>query len=365
MKVLHFSTHYRISSGIVNQIAYEQNAALSLGGVQWSNVIFTCQGKSASYVVKSNYPGGRLVNYLLGRLTALYWLARNAKKYDLILLRHNLGDPFEFIASKLLKRYVTVHHTLEMDEARTIKGLGGQIQYHLEKTLGRAIIRRAIGVIGVTHEIIEHECQRVGQVLPTHVYPNGIDCKNHIVTEDKRDNIPRFLFVAAEFTPWHGLDRILQALAEDSTNCEVHVVGRCQAEQIVQMGRDSRFHYHGEQSFQQIQALSTLMDVGISSLALERKGMKEACTLKVREYLVSGLPVFSGHIDAALPIDFPYYRNGRPVLAEMIQFVKEMRGISRAVVREHAHPYIDKTMLVKSLADWLHTILAQEKMPKE
>lgn len=356
MKVLHFSTHYRISPGIVSQISYEQSAALALDGVQWDNVIFTCQGKSESYVIKRNFPGGKFVNYFLTRLAALFWLARNAKQYDVVLLRHNLGDPFEFVATQLLKRYVTVHHTIEIDEARGLKGLSGKIQFWLEKFLGKMILNRAVGIVGVTREIADHEQSRISRKLPQHIYTNGIDYINYPNLGDERSEVPRFLFVAAQFSPWHGLDRIIDALAADATTCEVHVVGHCTPEQLLSMSTDPRFHCHGELTQAQIQGLSAQMDVGLSSMALDRNGLKEACTLKVREYLAGGLPVYSGHTDAGLPPDFLYYHKGEPVVTEMIRFAKEMRQTERAVVREHAKLYIDKMALVQQLTDWLRAL---------
>lgn len=39
------------------------------------------------------------------------------------------------------------------------------------------------------------------------------------------------------------------------------------------------------------------MNIGIGTLALHRKGMKEASPLKVREYLAYGLPVILGYKD--------------------------------------------------------------------
>jgi len=356
MKILHFSSHYRISSGIVNQIAYEKSASEGLKDVQWDNVIFSCQGNSAPYVIKKQYPVGKILNYVFCRFAALIWLAKNAKRYDLVILRHNLGDPFEFIALFFIGRYVTMHHTLEMEEARTLTGVAGRIQSWIERVLGKRVLEGATGIVGVTREIVVHEQARISTQLPTYIYPNGIDFAAHPTLADERDTIPRFLFVAAQFTAWHGLDQVIAALAEARTSCEVHVVGHCSVEQLEAMANDPRFICHGELSIEQIRTLSTNMDVGLSSLALERKGMTEACTLKVREYLAGGLPVYSGHIDAALPSNFPFYRIGCPSLKDMIGFANEMRGYSRAEVREAARPYISKTEWVKSLANWLRTL---------
>lgn len=356
MKILHFSIHYKISSGVVNQIGYEQAAAKSIGEKDWDNLVFTNYGMDASYVVKSNFPGGKLLNYLLGRFSAFWWLAKHAKHYDIVLLRHNLGDPFEFMMTLVLKRYITVHHTMELDEAKNLGGMTGAIQRHIEKTLGRVIIRRAVAVIGVTNEIVLHEKDRIRAEIASHVYPNGIDVNSFPEIEDTREGVPKFLFIAANFSPWHGLDYIFDTFAKDDSQCEIHIVGKCNDEQQARMKSDRRFIFHGELPFKSILNISKTIDVGISSLALERAGLKEACTLKVREYLASGIPVYSGHMDTALPLDFPYYRMGSAKLSDMVQFANEMRHTPRNVVSDASRPYINKMELVLSLANWLRAL---------
>jgi hypothetical protein len=48
-------------------------------------------------------------------------------------------------------------------------------------------------------------------------------------------------------------------------------------------------------------------DFGIGPLALHRKGMSEATPLKVRDYLMHGLPVLIAHDDTDFPGAPPWY----------------------------------------------------------
>lgn len=352
MKILHFSTHYRISTGIIKQLSYENAATRNHPGIMWHNAVFTCLGKQADFILKTKFTNNKLINYLYGRIHSIFWLSKNAKKYDIILLRHNLGDPFELIAIFFMKKFVTIHHTLELDEALSMKTRTGKIQYFLEKYLGQMILRRSAGIIGVTGEIVAHELSRVSVEKPYHIYPNGIDLEMTSTCLDKRDGIPKFLFVAAIFSAWHGLDKLLTEAFLDNRECEIHVVGNCNIEDIRRMKCDPRFIYHGELSTPEILELSSGMDIGISSLALERNGLQEACTLKVREYLASGLPVFSGHIDAALPEGFPYYRIAPPTIQNICTYALSLRTTSRLSVREAARPFINKNQIVASLINW-------------
>ena len=64
---------------------------------------------------------------------------------------------------------------------------------------------------------------------------------------------------------------------------------------------------HGRLPQDAIFVLSAGVDAGDRFSRLIDRDMEEACTLKVREYLASGLPVVSGHRDSGLPADFPFY----------------------------------------------------------
>ena len=82
--------------------------------------------------------------------------------------------------------------------------------------------------------------------------------------------------------------------------------------------------------------------------------MKEACPLKVREYLALGLPVYGNYKESFAP-DFPYYRQGDATIESILNFVSEMSEINRHQIREESIPSIDKTVLLKKL----HTSLLE------
>ena len=63
--------------------------------------------------------------------------------------------------------------------------------------------------------------------------------------------------------------------------------------------------------------------VGFGTLALHRKGMEEACALKVREYLAMGLPVVLGNRDADIPKGAAY----------SLQLPNEERNVAENVER--------------------------------
>ena len=161
------------------------------------------------------------------------------------------------------------------------------------------------------------------------------------------------MFVASHYTPWHGLDLVIEKLKKQSGSFVLHVVGPMSENNNE---KDKRIVYHGVKDRSYIIDLMAECDVGLGSFALNRIGMNEACHLKVREYLAAGLPVYSSFKDAGFPQDFPYYKLGELNLDSMLDFASESRKLSRQQVRKSAAKYIDKTNLMANLIEWLKSV---------
>jgi hypothetical protein len=81
-----------------------------------------------------------------------------------------------------------------------------------------------------------------------------------------------------------------------------------------------------------------------------RQDLVEGSTLKVRELLGLGLPIYSGHIDAALPTDFIFYRCATKIVIEdMFGFAMEMKKYNRNDVRALSLPYIQKDIFMRDI----------------
>src|SRR6185369_12622285 len=102
---------------------------------------------------------------------------------------------------------------------------------------------------------------------------------------DRRAGIPKLVMVASYFDEWHGLDLVIASLKKQAEPFELHVIGRAKEEDIASCHSDSRFLFHGLRDQSYLREICERCDLGLSCFALERKGMSEACTLKVREYL--------------------------------------------------------------------------------
>ena len=87
-----------------------------------------------------------------------------------------------------------------------------------------------------------------------------------------------------------------------------------------------------------------------------RAGVKEGATIKVREMLAMGLPVYSGHVDTALPQDFPFYKNNKVNLKNIIDFAKVTSSFTPKEIRAASYPFISKHFWLGKLTEDLKTL---------
>lgn len=354
-KVLHAAVSMNPSPGVVKQMEWEQQAAIELS-IDWTCCLHTSSDATSNIIHNwhdlSKY---RLIKYVQLRRNFYKWLILNEKFYDLILLRFSVHDPWQNYASKVLGRKLfTVHHTKEEYELSCQKSYFS-IPVLLEKIWGRKTLANSIGHIAVTPEILEYELSRQNPTKekPSFIFPNSAISNQEPCLDWRTGDIPQIIFIASEFSEWQGLDKLINAASTDNTPCAIHLIGKISDQDIRRCSNDQRFIIHGLLKQQDILNVMKIAWCGLSSLALERKGMYQACTLKVRDYLQAGIPVYSGHEDSALPKNFPYYIQGSVNLVEIISFAKKMRSIRRIDISIASSKFISKKLHLENLYDFL------------
>ncbi|WP_158675467.1 glycosyltransferase [Pseudomonas sp. o96-267] len=268
--------------------------------------------------------------------------------YDAYVLRYYVHDPFQLLFILFCSRPVyLVHHTLEFPELAG-SGFLGRLRAALDSLIGKYAIKKSAGIIAVTQEILDYERKRaqVGS-RKDFLYPNGIFF-DHPPVIDRRNETVELLFVAGHFASWHGLDLLLNEVAVSADQFVLHLVGELSEEDHARAFLDERIVIHGRLSIEAIRAVAESCSLGLSSFALHRNGMEEACTLKVREYLVMGLPVYAAHREV-FPASFDFYRNGAISLPDILSFARSTSLASREQVAAAAKPYIDKATILDSL----------------
>ncbi len=364
LRVLHSAALLSPPSGILAQMDWEQDAANSLG-LDWQ-VRMYCPIDSRNNATVLHYdnaidaqqlqsPMGKLLAWIKLRRNYHHWLLQQQDHFDIFLLRYYVHDPFQLSFVKRCNKPVYfVHHTLEAPELALPGGFYGFVRANLETLLGRPAIAKAAGVIGVTQEIVDYELGRANSPnKPAYVYPNGIVFKK-LKLEDRRSaDVPELLFVA-NFAPWHGLDLLLKNIEQSKEQFVLHLVGKI-PDELLTLTQDSRIKVHGHLNQQQIQNLSSQCWIGLSSFALFRNKMKQACPLKVREYLMLGLPVYGDYKDV-FPSDAKYFKYDPSNIPEILKFSKDTRILSKQQVAKQASEWIDKSTLLSNLYKYVNNV---------
>lgn len=354
-RILHSAALLSPPSGILAQMDWEQEAANTLD-IDWQvrmycpkntpNTASVLHQDAAIDHEKMKSSASKLMAWIRLRRNYHRWLLQQQEKVDIYLLRYYVHDPYqlEFVGA-CKKPVYFIHHTLEVPELALPGGVSGFVRSGLESAIGRYCIRKAEGIIGVTQEIVDHELRRAGCLQKkSYVYPNGIIFKD-LPLEDKRNqDVPELLFVA-NFAPWHGLDILLEEVAKSQENFILHLVGKV-PDDLLDFTKDSRVRMYGAMNQQQIIELSAQCWVGLSSFALKRNEMKQACPLKVREYLMLGLPAYGDYQDV-FSDDFPYFKKGSEDLAEILGFCWAVRGFDKSVVSEESRDFVEKIGLLR------------------
>ena len=363
--VLHLTVVNQLTAGQLKQLCFEAQGAQHLADASWTTSCWHCGPLQAPFVRQIPAP----FRGLWGRKLFAWLLCLSAsRRFDIVLLRHTTFDPFAFLFAPWVGCRVSVHHAMEIEELRLVRpGLSGRLASWLERFSGRFSLRFAKAVLGVTQEIADYEC-RVHRVRkPASVYPNGIDPKAFLVLSDRRDaETVDAAFICGEFSPWHGLDKLLDAAAQCAGSCldgylTIHLIGNLHNDQQKAIAAclhpEIRFISHGHLPDAKYRTILEACDFGIASLAMERQGLTQGSTLKVRELLALGLPVYSGHHDLALPSDQPFVLVAEAVdLPTMMAFGRRTKVISRKTVRAQSLPLIDKKVAMTKVVRFLETL---------
>lgn len=352
MKILHLTCVRELTSGQRKQLNFEYESSKKLS-LDWT-VKALHTGKIIDKRFEQKIP--RFFNKLILRnLYAWLYILKNQKKYDVVINRHMTFDPFILIFGWFIKNRFTVHHAKEIEELRLVrKGLKGKVASFIEKVTGFISLKQIKGAICVTNDIEVYQNQRAN--VKTFLYPNGIDLSLIKVMKDKRISSEiNIAFMCGTFSEWHGLDLLIDSIAKnlefiETNNVKIHLIGRVLQKELDFINKNKLpvFLYGVIPSEEYIEVLEKC-DIGLDSLALNRKKLLEAAALKVREYLSLGLPIYSAYKDAALTLDFKYYKIGEVDVIKMVEFSKEMKQISRQDIRNLSENYISKEILLKKL----------------
>jgi hypothetical protein len=308
-------------------------------------------------------------------------------RYDLFLLRYSRAD-FSLFAPFFRDhagRVVTEHHTKELPEAHTYNTTLPQkaLTLLMEKVLGPRFIRQCAGLIGVTDEIKTYELNRCRYPIPSCTIPNGtlvgdIPFSRHA---PYRGDVLNLLCLANHFETWQGLDRVLLGLQDyvcKKPMIHLTVVGHISRPpsallRQLQHNKRVRVDLPGTLQGGALEDVLKESHVAFSSLALFRKGMKEACALKTREFAARGLPFVLGYADPDFDQEAGEFflrvsADDSPVnMDQVVAFAERVlrsKGVSESM-RRFSEDRLDWKVKMAQVWDFLKTVAQPENNPTD
>ncbi|MFT6844428.1 MAG: glycosyltransferase involved in cell wall biosynthesis [Flavobacteriales bacterium] len=263
--------------------------------------------------------------------------ALQTNKPDVVYLRYPTADYYLW---KLLKQnqqitWVFEHNTKELPELylNRRKWHDSLFVWWSERIFGRLCLKQAAGVVGVTHEIVNYELTRLRTNKPNFVIGNGIDNQYIVCQQITKKQVYEGVFLIGSYNEWHGLDLLPRLIEQSNNRFHITIVGDVPLNIKIDVGEKS-ITYKDSVHLNDLSAFLKTFDFGIGTLALHRKNMKEAVSLKTRDYLKNGLPVLLNYYDTDVNgMDGVLLWNKNPnKVTDLLQFLDEEKEVNSAQV---------------------------------
>jgi glycosyltransferase involved in cell wall biosynthesis len=305
------------------------------------------------------------------------WADNNAGKYDKLYIRNYRPGFFWWLF--LLKygyKSITEHQTMEYLEVKALakenpfglkpSKLFSWLEHTLlpminEKIFGSLALGATAQIVAVTREIGEYEVKRAFPPKPAlTVIANGIDVEAYPLRTspifDGKQLKIMMLVGGSTAIDWHGIDLVMKGIEQYRGLLQIQlwllgdirVLKPYEAPYIVKPGFADK---------KMLNELSDTIHIGLGSFALQRKGLNEACSLKMREYAARGIPAVYGQEDS----DYEFLvKKGLalklapmtpPKLEEIIEFVTNTYKINNlsSKIRDVAFQYMDMKVKITAI----------------
>lgn len=360
MKIVHIACLNKVASnlGVLRQMEAEHVAARILK-LNWKTELWTSDKHGSDVSKKLNL---KFNNFITRRIGFYLKLQKTLSHNDLVILRYMPLDIFSSLLRKKQKQKIIIYfHAKELSIIDRTSIFGRA--FHLFNSLLLAsALRNVYGIAAVTNELLEYYSVHLNNRERTFVYPNGVSLNiqeiNRLPDKNTRKGPFKIAFITSKFFEWNGLEHLLSDIAKASnlvpfqltlvgklTDAQKNMIRACKAN-VVQY--DALNNHEMSKLFDEL-------DITLGAFNLGSVELNEACTLKVRQSLGAGIPVFSGHRDSAITDGYKYYKIGNPSIQNILEFATEMRNVSRKEVALSSMEFIDKN---KILNDFFENIKA-------
>ena len=224
------------------------------------------------------------------------------------------------------------------------------------------IFLRAAGACSVTNEIRNEFDLVVEGNVASATFPNSIDLSKNKIAKIRRHDGVNLIFIGSPGNVWHGVDRIVD-LANAIPGYGFHCIGPSAPDNTA---RPKNIFFPGELYGADLRNYIEEMDIGLSSMAMERNDLAEGSPLKTRLYLALGLPVIARYTDTAIPEGSNYFLNlldpswppSDETIDEIKNFVSSWVGIR---VKHASLQKIDSNFVEAERVNFIRETLRKDK----
>lgn len=306
-------------------------------------------------------------------LKKLFQQYTNVKKLDeclnlfsptIIYTRHMKYYPSMVNVLKKHAPYIVELNTNDVEEYKLRK----RIVYYYNLLTRKYFLNQAAGFVSVSNEII-NDINFSKFNKSSIVIGNGYKFQN---IENKKiysaDKPLSFVFIGTPNQEWHGIDKIIY-LAKKFPKYLFHIIGpTIQDIRDIDNEISSNIKIYGYCNNLIIEKIILESHIGISTLALHRKKMNEASSLKSRQYLANGLPIIIGYEDTDLPkncefiLNIGNYENNIVDNIDKIeQFSINIKKFTQKYIIKESKLYLDQENKENKRLNFFEFILKEQK----
>lgn len=298
--------------------------------------------------------------------------------FDFILFRYPLSNKYLYnFIKKHNNKIIFEHNSKELEELKFDEASSAlsKFVYRCELRYAPKVLAKSRALIGVTNEIVNYQKQRTNTLhLPSLTLTNGIEVKNLPIRKIPLLNHTELnlLMICGVAANWHGVDILLRSIQSYKGEIKIHLklIGNFDGfylQLVRELGISPNVTFLNHLSGDALDEEFNNAHLAIGSLAMNRIGLTEGATLKVREYLARGIPFVLGYKDTDLQgnerIAKFYHQLDISAIElldfnEVLAFVKNVYAIKNhnVIMRDFALDNLDFSVKMKSLKEFIASL---------
>lgn len=220
---------------------------------------------------------------------------------DIVYMRYILYIPFLVGSLKVRSGYILEINSDDINELR----LKSKPVYYYNLFTRSILYKNAQAFVSVTNELMT--IKSIAKFhKPSICLANGINVFKYDIYSSKQEKNEekRIAFIGTPNQNWHGVEKIVY-LASKLRHHQFEIIGFSEKE-LKSIAEQNHLEFskniiaHGHLNEDDANEIISKCDIGIGTLSLYKKKLKEASPLKVRHYMAMGLGVIVGYKDTDL-----------------------------------------------------------------